>query len=209
MVFSEQWRKAEGRTHSSLGLKGVGVNTLRVVEIHVVVEWCTATTTQRNTNQCTATTTQRNTNQTISLRTNLSAHMSLISQSAWMHDAKLYRHKEVNTCKHTHTHPHTHPHTHTAETETNCTRNLQVSHESPAKTLVTCYILSRLDCCNCLLMGTPNSNIHLSRKFQSLLQDSISWYLATTTQNLSWKHCTGFRLQKVLSIKLLVFVSVL
>ena len=29
--------------------------------------------------------------------------------------------------------------------------------EDAAKTLVTSYILSRLDCCNCLLMGSPNS----------------------------------------------------
>ena len=31
--------------------------------------------------------------------------------------------------------------------------------EDAANTLVTSYILSRLDCCNCLLMGTPNSVI--------------------------------------------------
>ena len=31
--------------------------------------------------------------------------------------------------------------------------------EDAAKTLVTSYILSRLDSCNCLLMGTPNSVI--------------------------------------------------
>ena len=38
--------------------------------------------------------------------------------------------------------------------------------EDAAKTLVTSYILSRLDYCSCLLMGTPNSVIQPLQKFQ-------------------------------------------
>ena len=40
--------------------------------------------------------------------------------------------------------------------------------EDAAKTLVTSYILSRLDYCNCLLMGTPNSVIQPLQKIQKL-----------------------------------------
>ena len=50
---------------------------------------------------------------------------------------------------------------------------------------------------------------NLYRKFKTLLQDLFSWYPVTSTQNLSWKNCTGFPFQKVLSIKSLVCVSVL
>ena len=39
--------------------------------------------------------------------------------------------------------------------------------EDTTKTLVTSYILSRLDCCNCLLMGTPNSVIQPLQKIQN------------------------------------------
>ena len=39
--------------------------------------------------------------------------------------------------------------------------------EDSAKTLVTSYILSRLDYCNCLLMGTPNSVIQPLQKIQN------------------------------------------
>ena len=39
--------------------------------------------------------------------------------------------------------------------------------EDAAKTLVTSYILSRLDHCNCLLMGTPNSDIQPLQKIQN------------------------------------------
>ena len=47
--------------------------------------------------------------------------------------------------------------------------------EGAASALVSSYILSRLDYCNCLLMGTPNSVI------QPSLQDSYSWHPVTTT----------------------------
>ena len=39
--------------------------------------------------------------------------------------------------------------------------------EDATKTLVTSYILSRLDYCNCLLMGTPNSVIQPVQKIQN------------------------------------------
>ena len=39
--------------------------------------------------------------------------------------------------------------------------------EDSTKTLVTSYILSRLDYCNCLLMGTPNSVIQPLQKIQN------------------------------------------
>ena len=75
--------------------------------------------------------------------------------------------------------------------------------EDATKTLVTSYILSRLDYCNCLLSS------NLSKKFRTLLQDLFSWHPVTITQHLSWKNCTGFPFQNVLSIKSLVCVSVL
>ena len=50
---------------------------------------------------------------------------------------------------------------------------------------------------------------NLYRKFRTLLQDLFSWHPVTTTQHLSWKNCTGFPFQNVLSIKSLVCVSVL
>ena len=39
--------------------------------------------------------------------------------------------------------------------------------EDATKTLVTSYILSRLDYCNCLFMGTPNSVIQPLQKIQN------------------------------------------
>ena len=39
--------------------------------------------------------------------------------------------------------------------------------EDATKTLVTSYILSRFDYCNCLLMGTPNSVIQPLQKIQN------------------------------------------
>ena len=73
--------------------------------------------------------------------------------------------------------------------------------EDAAKTLVTSYILSWLDYCNCLFMGTPNSVIQPLQKIQNF----AAWHSVTTTQHLSWKNCTGFPFQNVLSIKSYVF----
>ena len=73
--------------------------------------------------------------------------------------------------------------------------------QDAAKTLVTSYILSWLDYCNCLLMGTSNSviqSLHIVQNF---------WHPATTTQHLSWKNCTGFPFLNILNIKSLVCVS--
>ena len=40
---------------------------------------------------------------------------------------------------------------------------------------------------------------NLYRKFRTLLQDLFSWHPVITTQHLSWKNCTGFPFQNVLS----------
>ena len=48
---------------------------------------------------------------------------------------------------------------------------------------------------------------NLSRKFRTLLQDLFSWHPIITMQHLSWKNCTGFPFQNVLSIKSLACVS--
>ena len=77
--------------------------------------------------------------------------------------------------------------------------------EDASKTLVTSYILSQPDYSNCLLMGTPN---FVNQRLQKI-SHSFSWHPVTTTQHLSWKNCTGFPFQNVLSIKSLVCVSVL
>ena len=60
--------------------------------------------------------------------------------------------------------------------------------EEAAETLVTSYILPRLDYRSCLLLDTPNSVIQL-------------WHPATTIQHISWKNCTVFPFQNVLTIK--------
>ena len=73
--------------------------------------------------------------------------------------------------------------------------------------LVTSYILSLLDYCNCLLMGTSNSVIQPLQKIQNFAARLVLFVI--TTQHLSWKNCTGFPFQNVLSIKSLVCVSVL
>ena len=81
--------------------------------------------------------------------------------------------------------------------------------EDATKTLVTSYILSRLDYCNCLLMGTPNSVIEPLQKIQNFAARLV--LLAPRHHHsipLLEKNCTGFPFQNVLSIKSLVRVSV-
>ena len=48
--------------------------------------------------------------------------------------------------------------------------------EDTAKTPFTSYILSRLDYCNCVLVGTPKSVIQPLQKIKTFLQDSFSWH---------------------------------
>ena len=80
--------------------------------------------------------------------------------------------------------------------------------EDAAKTLVTSYILSRPDYCNCLLMGTPSSVIQPLQKIQNFAARLV--LLAPRHhQHLCWKNCTSFPFQNVLNIKSLVCVSVL
>ena len=50
-------------------------------------------------------------------------------------------------------------------------------------------------------MYTNILSSNLSRKFRTSLQDLFSWHPVTTTQHLSWKNCTGFPFQNVLSYK--------
>ena len=81
--------------------------------------------------------------------------------------------------------------------------------EDATKTLVTSYILSRLDYCNCLLMGTPNSVIQPLQKIQNFAARLV--LLAPRHHHATplLKNCTGFPFQNVLSIKSLVCVSML
>ena len=60
--------------------------------------------------------------------------------------------------------------------------------EDAAKILVTSYILARLDYCNCLLMGTPNSVIQPLQKIQNFAEDSFSWHQHSTPllEKLHW-----------------------
>ena len=72
--------------------------------------------------------------------------------------------------------------------------------EDATKTLVTSYILSRLDYCNCLLMGTPNSVIQPFQKIQNFAARLV--LLAPRHHHstpLLEKNCTGFPFQNVLS----------
>ena len=78
--------------------------------------------------------------------------------------------------------------------------------EDETKTLVTSYILSWLDYCNCLLMGTPNSVIQPLRKIQNFAARLV---LLAPRHHHFWKNCTGFPFQNILSIKSLVSISVL
>ena len=78
--------------------------------------------------------------------------------------------------------------------------------EDATKTLVTSYILSRLDYCNCLLMGTPNCVIQPLQKIQNFAGRLV---LLAPRHHHSWKNCTGFPFQSVLSIKSFACVSVL
>ena len=91
--------------------------------------------------------------------------------------------------------------------------------EDAAKTLVTSNILSRLDYCNCLLMGTPNSVFQPLQKIQNFAarlvllaprhHHSTPLLERRRRKKKKKKNCTGFPFQNALSIKSLVCVSVL
>ena len=84
--------------------------------------------------------------------------------------------------------------------------------EDAAKTLVTSYILSRLDYCNCLLMGTPNSVIQPLQKIQNFAPRLVLLALSLPCRPPPLNTSPGklhFPLQNILSIKSLVCVSVL
>ena len=57
--------------------------------------------------------------------------------------------------------------------------------EDATQTLVTSYILSRLDSVIVSSWAHPILSSNLSRKFKTLLQDPSSWYLVITTLHLS------------------------
>ena len=63
--------------------------------------------------------------------------------------------------------------------------------EDAAKILVTSYILSQLDYCNCLLMGTPNSVIQPLQEIQNfaarlVLLASLHHHLTPFLKKLHW-----------------------
>ena len=62
-----------------------------------------------------------------------------------------------------------------------------------AKQLITSCVLSRLDYCNSLLMGTPNSvtEFNRCRKSKILLHASFSEHHAIKTTHLSYSNATG------------------
>ena len=68
------------------------------------------------------------------------------------------------------------------------------------KTLVTSYILSRLDYCNCLLMGTPNSVIQPLQKIQNFDARLVLLAPSHHHSTLLLENCTGFPFQNVLNI---------
>ena len=78
-----------------------------------------------------------------------------------------------------------------------------------AKTLVTSYILSRLDYCNCLLMGTHNSAVQPLQKIQNFAARLVllaprHHHSTPLLEKLHW-----LPIYNVLNIKLLVCESVL
>ena len=81
--------------------------------------------------------------------------------------------------------------------------------EDGAKTLVTSYILSQLNYCNCLLMGTPNSVIQPLQKIQNFAARLVvlapcHQHSTPLLEKLHWLPISG-----CINIKSLVCVSVL
>ena len=69
--------------------------------------------------------------------------------------------------------------------------------EDATKTLVTSYILSRLDYCYCLLMGTPNSAIQPLQKIQNFAARLVLLVPHHHHSTPLLKNCTGFPFQNV------------
>ena len=63
--------------------------------------------------------------------------------------------------------------------------------EDVAKQLVTSCVLSRLDYCNCLLMGTPSSVVQPMQKYLKQLHASFSEHHSTKTAYLTYSNSTG------------------
>ena len=78
-----------------------------------------------------------------------------------------------------------------------------LTEDGAAKTLVLLLPISS----HGLTTATVSSWVHLIlssnrfRKFRTLLQDLFSWHHVAANQHLSWKNCTGFPFQNILSIK--------
>ena len=75
------------------------------------------------------------------------------------------------------------------------------------KHLVTSRVLSILDCCNSLLVGTPNSVIQPKQKVQNAAAHLFSDHHAINSAHPSYSNFTGFRFLNASNIKLHVCVK--
>ena len=81
--------------------------------------------------------------------------------------------------------------------------------EDATLTLVTSYILSRLDYCNCLLMGAPNSVIQPLQNVQNCCKTHLHGTSSSPLYTSPGKGCTGFPFQSALNTKLHACASLL
>ena len=80
--------------------------------------------------------------------------------------------------------------------------------EDATKSLLTSYILSRLDHCNCLFMGTHNSVIQPLQKVQNFAASLVLLAPVTSTQHLSWKKIYWLPISERVKYKVACCVSV-